>query len=58
MQICSGKHHKMYMLTYVEHCSDRREGNIAQFAMNVTEMFRDDAMLRQVTEFVKYRTTD
>ena len=34
------------------HSCDRHGGNIPEFVMNVTGTFRDDAMLRQVTESV------
>ena len=35
-----------------KHCCERHGGNMVQFVMNVTGVFRDDAMLRQVTESV------
>ena len=35
-----------------KHCCDRHERNEISFVMNVTEVFRDDAMLRQITESV------
>ena len=35
-----------------KHCCDRHVGNITEFVMNVTGIFNDDAMLRQVTESV------
>ena len=34
------------------HCCDRHERNEVSFVMNVTGDFRDDAMLRQITESV------
>jgi len=34
------------------HSCDRHEGNVPDFVMNVLGTFRDDAMLRQVTESV------
>ena len=34
------------------HCCDRHERNEVNFVMNVTGVFRDDAMLRQITESV------
>ena len=35
-----------------KHCCDRHERNEVSFVMNVTRVFRDDAMLRQITESV------
>ena len=36
-----------------KHCCDRHERNeVLSFVMNVTGIFRDDAMLRQITESV------
>ena len=35
-----------------KHCCDRHEINEVSFVMNVTGIFRDDAMLRQITESV------
>ena len=35
-----------------KHCCERHEKNEESFVMNVTEIFRDDAMLRQITESV------
>ena len=34
------------------HCCDRHARNEVNFVMNVTAVFRDDAMLRQITESV------
>ena len=36
----------------VKHCCEQLGGNIIQFVMNVTDMFQNDTMLRQVTESV------
>ena len=35
-----------------KHYCDRHEGNVVNFEMNVTGIFRDDPMLRQITESV------
>ena len=35
-----------------KHCCDRHGRNEVSFVMNVTGIFRDDAMLRQITESV------
>ena len=35
-----------------KHCCDRHERNEVSFVMNVTGVFRDDTMLRQITESV------
>ena len=35
-----------------KHCCDRHERNEVSFVMNVTGIFRDDAMLRPITESV------
>ena len=40
------------------HSCDRHEGNVPNFVMNVTGTFRDDAMLRQVTESVMINNID
>ena len=41
-----------------KHCCDRHERNEISFVMNVTEVFRDDAMLRQITESVLINKVD
>ena len=35
-----------------KHCCDRHERNEVSFVMNVTGIFHEDAMLRQITESV------
>ena len=35
-----------------KHCCDRHERNEVSFVMNVTGVFRGDAMLRQITQSV------
>ena len=35
------------------HCMEQHEGEVQTFLMSVTGTFRNDAMLRQVTEAVK-----
>ena len=35
-----------------KHCCDRHERNKVSFAINVTGIFRDDTMLKQITECV------
>ena len=40
------------------HCCDRHERNEVNFVMNVTGVFRDDAMLRQITESVLINTVE
>ena len=41
-----------------KHCCYRPERNEVSFAMNVTGIFRDDAMLRQITESVLINKVD
>ena len=40
------------------HCCDIHAGNIAGFTMNVTGMFQNDAMLRQIPESVRINQTE
>ena len=40
------------------HCSEEHEGEVQPFTMNVTRSFKNDAMLRQITEAVQINNTD
>ena len=40
-----------------KHAQEKHGGKIPTYVMNVTEIFGDDTMLRQITEFVLIRNT-
>ena len=39
------------------HCRDKHNGEIKQFKMDIVDTFKNDPMLRQVTEAVRIRRT-
>ena len=41
-----------------QHAIDKHDGNIPVFQMNVTGIYRDDTMLRQISEAVRIRNTN
>ena len=41
----------------LRHSTEKHNGHTPEFQLNVTGVFRNDAMLRQITEAVKIRTT-
>ena len=41
----------------LRHATEKHNGQTPEFQLNVTGIFRNDAMLRQITEAVKIRTT-
>ena len=39
------------------HCRDKHNGEIKQFKMDISDTFKNDPMLRQVTEAVRIKRT-
>ena len=40
------------------HCKEKHGGEVKGFRMDVIDTFKDDAMLRQITEAVRINRTD
>ena len=41
-----------------EHCRKKHDGNLTRFRMDVIETFKQDPLLRQITEAVRINRTD
>ena len=41
-----------------EHCRKKHDGNLTSFRMDVIETFKQDPLLRQITEAVRINRTD
>ena len=59
-----GKEHSKWLINKEErsalwkHCREKQGNKIQQFQMNVTGVFSNDAMLRQISEVVKINNVD